>query len=142
VGLPLLLVVSPLVTVEERQHLVDPAHLWDAAWPVAAGILLAVAGVRLQRRFPRTRVELPPGDLLALLVVLWRSLERSLRAAQRAWTRALPGSARTAEQLERLPPLLWRLADGAEQRVGTFELIGLLFVLLGLVALLGSLTLS
>lgn len=67
-----------------------PDALWDAAWPVALGVVLAIAWVRRDRRMPR----IPAGDVIGAIERAFRStyaignvMER-LDGALRQWSPA------------------------------------------------------
>lgn len=131
----LVLLVSPPVATEELRLLARPSKLWDAAWPVGMGVVLAAAGARLARRRGRTPAGTPPGDVLYFVELFVRHLQRvsssTLWAALRS--RLSTMRARLGE-LRQWPGRLLRMADRAENTLSTFSTLGFLFVFLGLLA--------
>jgi hypothetical protein len=125
------LLLRPPVASRELSLLVHPDKLWSATWPVVLGIAIALGAWLLRRRGARIQIEIPPGDLIFLVEVLLKRLQRLALTAQegiarvplRHWsTRLVP--------IERLSGGLLRSADRAEASLAAFGTIGLLFLLL------------
>jgi formate hydrogenlyase subunit 3/multisubunit Na+/H+ antiporter MnhD subunit len=61
-----------------------PAYLWATLWPPAVGIAIAAAVWRSPRLLgPALRMDVPPGDLLALLPMLFDAVRRTSDTPER-----------------------------------------------------------
>ncbi|MBC7172353.1 MAG: hypothetical protein H5U40_08010, partial [Polyangiaceae bacterium] len=133
----LLLLLRPPVEPAELSLLVRQDKLWAAAWPVLAGILLAWIVSLLRRRGARVELDIPAGDLLCLVELSLKKLERLLLAVEeRLVEPAFRQLSTRIDRLERLSTNVLRAADKAEASMSVFGTIGLLFLVLLLAMLL------
>jgi formate hydrogenlyase subunit 3/multisubunit Na+/H+ antiporter MnhD subunit len=128
------LLVDPPVPATELTLLVQPTAMWGAVWPVVVGSVIAATTLRLGRRRALPRASIPPGDVICLLDQLGSTAKRAAATAERSGRHMALRPLRSLRgHLRRLPGRLLRLAQQGEDTLGTFEAVGLLLALLGLV---------
>lgn len=128
-------VVPPYLDVKAVKpvHLAAP-YLWQGAWPILLGVLLAWAAATLRKRGHGQRLgEIPAGDVLSILEPVTVGLVNRIR------TVALPAFDRQEQRMDRLRDrfdvykIITGEFDRAEDALVRFRTAGVLFVVLLLV---------
>jgi formate hydrogenlyase subunit 3/multisubunit Na+/H+ antiporter MnhD subunit len=141
--LDVVLLVWPGVARAELALLVRPDKVWAAAWPVVAGVVVAIGVARLRRARDEdggraARREVPAGDVLHVVELALSRVRSAARTAESsaAPLASLPDRLRASSAL--LGDRLLGWAERTEGALGAFATIGLLFLVLVFVVLAGQ----
>jgi formate hydrogenlyase subunit 3/multisubunit Na+/H+ antiporter MnhD subunit len=127
--LQVVLIWRPALASEHLSILAGPAALWAASWPLAVGLAIAGVASVLGRRGARIP-EVPAGDVLVLLELFSRNVQRAGVVARQAMSVALRHSAARVVPLTQLASGVIRSAERAEASLGAVTTIGLMFLIL------------